>query len=223
MKHVGRHGDKKVVVLYRTVPDEDHMCLVSYSDTLPRLYHDGVMKVLESKQGQDAGELAEVLHRHLLPDGTNILQSIHRAGLIKKVPASQVIMTPDPRNSVRLDELNKILKEMSQGQDAVRRMAELDAQAGMRDPQKSEKIPASMRSADALSDSALAQNLRTQAERMQSEANGLLAESQRLMTEADQMSSNATESVNQVQVARKAKKDAAAAAPVRRRRRPVAG
>lgn len=223
MKHVGRHGDKKVVVLYRTVPDEDHMCLVSYSDTLPRIYHDGVMKVLESKQGQDAGELAEVLHRHLLPDGTNILQSIHRAGLIKKVPASQVIMTPDPRNSVRLDELNKILKEMSQGQDAVRRMAELDAQAGMRDPQKSEKIPASMRSADALSDSALAQNLRTQAERMQSEANSLLAESQRLMAEADQMSSNATESVNQVQVARKAKKDAAAAAPVRRRRRPVAG
>ena len=223
MKPVGRHGDKKVVVLYRTVPDEDHMCLVSYSDTLPRIYHDGVMKVLESKQGQDAGELAEVLHRHLLPDGTNSLQSIHKTGLIKKVPSSQVIMTPDPRNSVRLDELNKIIKEMSQGQDAVRRMAELDAQAGMRDPQKSEKIPASMRSADALSDSALAQNLRAQAERMQAEANGLLAESQRLMTEADQMSSNATDSVNQVQIARKAKKDAAAAAPVRRRRRPVAG
>jgi hypothetical protein len=223
MKHVGRHGDKKVVVLYRTVPDEDHMCLVSYSDTLPRIYHDGVMKVLESKQGQDAGELADVLHRHLLPDGTNILQSIHKTGLIKKVPSSQVIMTPDPRNSVRLDELNKILKEMSQGQDAVRRMAELDAQAGMRDPQKSDKIPASMRSADALSDSAIAQNLRSQAERMQSEANSLLAESQRLMTEADQMSSNASEQVNQVQVARKAKKDATATAPVRRRRRPVAG
>jgi len=130
MKHVGRHGDKKVLILWRTVPDEEHMCLVSYSDKMPSFYHDAVMKVLESGQGQEAAQLADALHRNLLPDGRNILNTLHREGLIKKVQTAQVIVTPDPKNSVRLDELNKILQEMSQGQDAVRRMAEIDAQAG---------------------------------------------------------------------------------------------
>jgi hypothetical protein len=31
MKHVGKHGDRKVCVLYRQVPNEEHMCLVSLS------------------------------------------------------------------------------------------------------------------------------------------------------------------------------------------------
>jgi len=195
MKHVGRHGDKKVLILWRTVPDEEHMCLVSYSDKMPSFYHDAVMKVLESGQGQEAAQLADALHRNLLPDGRNILNTLHREGLIKKVQTAQVIVTPDPKNSVRLDELNKILQEMSQGQDAVRRMAEIDAQAGRRDPKKSAALNSSTRTADALSDSNLANNLRQQAERMAAEARGLLAESERLMAQAGEMSSSATASL----------------------------
>ena len=57
-KHVGRHGDKKVVVLFRQVPNEDHMTLLVYSDLLPRIYHDSVMTVLESPEGQQA-EISE--------------------------------------------------------------------------------------------------------------------------------------------------------------------
>ena len=34
IKHVGRHNNKRVVIAYRQVPDEDHMCLVIYSETL---------------------------------------------------------------------------------------------------------------------------------------------------------------------------------------------
>ena len=32
LKHVGRHGDEKVVVVFREVPNEDHMCLVMYPE-----------------------------------------------------------------------------------------------------------------------------------------------------------------------------------------------
>ena len=112
LKHVGRHGDRKVVIMYRTVPDEEHMCLVSYSEVLPRIYHDAVMQVLESPVGQQAKELAEALFRNLLPDGRNILTSLHREGLIKKVPTNQIIVTPDTKSNVRLDELNDILQTL---------------------------------------------------------------------------------------------------------------
>lgn len=209
IKHVGRHGDKKVVILYKTVPDQEHMCLVCYSDLLPRLYHDAVMKVLESATGQEAAELSDALHRNLLPDGRNILITLHKEGLIKRVPTNQVIVTPDTRNSVRLDELNSILKQMKEGADAVKKMAEIDAQAGLRDPKKMEKIPESIRNANLLTDNTLANNLKAQAERMKVEAQGLLAEADRLLNEATAMVSN-----NEVTEVKKAKN----AAPPRRRR-----
>ena len=46
IKHVGRHNNQKIVILFRKVPGEDHMALVTYSDLLPRMYHDEVMKQL---------------------------------------------------------------------------------------------------------------------------------------------------------------------------------
>jgi hypothetical protein len=217
MKHVGRHGDKKLVILWRTVPDEEHMCLVVYSNKMPSLYHDAVMKVLESSQGQEADQFADALHRNLLPDGRNILNTLHREGLIKKVQTGQVIVTPDPKNSVRLDELNKILREMSQGEEAVRRMAEIDAQAGMRDPKKSAALNSITRTADALTDTNLSKNLREQAERMAAEARGLLAESERLMAQASDMNSSATASLTEAEQMRRAKKEAGKTVARRRR------
>lgn len=190
IKHVGRHGDKKIVILYRTVPGEDHMCLVAYSDLLPRTYHDAVMKTLETPAGQQAKEFADALFRNLLPDGRNMLHTLHREGLIKKVPTNQVIVTPDTKSNVRLDELNDILKKMEEGEDAVRKMAAMDAQAGLRDPIKNRKIPApAEQTAAVLNDSNLAQNLMAQATRMKTEAQSLLTEAARLETEAQSLTS----------------------------------
>ena len=162
IKHVGRHGDKKIVILYRTVPGEDHMCLVAYSDLLPRTYHDAVMKTLETPAGQQAKEFADALFRNLLPD---------------------------VKSNVRLDELNNILKKMEEGEDAVRKMAAMDAQAGLRDPIKTRKMvtPAEQTVAT-LDDSNLAQNLMAQATRMKAEAQSLLTEAARLETEAQTLS-----------------------------------
>jgi hypothetical protein len=134
IKHIGRHNDKKVTILYRTVPKDEGMCLVLYSDLLPRTYHDAVMKVLESDVGQAADEFSDALFRNLLPDGRNILETLHKEGLIRKIPTSQVIVTPDARNSCRLDELNKMLEQIGLGKGPE--LAEAEALKGLRDPMR---------------------------------------------------------------------------------------
>ena len=83
LKHVGRHGEKKVVVAYNTVPGEDHMALVIYSDSLPSMLHDEVMKVIESPAGQTAKSLADALFRNIMPDGNNTLGALHKGGFLK--------------------------------------------------------------------------------------------------------------------------------------------
>ena len=204
MKHVGKHGDKKIVLLYREVPDEGHMCLVVYSDVLPRMIHDEVMRVVESDLGQNAKEISEVLHRSFMPDGRKILEVLHREGMIKKVPTNQVLITPNAKSSVRLDELNKILNEMAQGEEAIKRLAELDKNAGMTgkrgrpaDPREV-GMPANSRanapvegntSAEALatgilSDADLAKQRADQAAAMRRNAESMLAEAARLEAEA---------------------------------------
>ena len=202
IKHVGKHNNRKVVILYKTVPGEDHMCLVSYSDALPQSFHDEVMRVLESAIGQQAKEFSDALFRSLLSDGRNILHSLHQEGLIKKVPTSQVIVTPTNTSSVRLDELNAILQKMEQGEDAVKKLKELDDQLGVRDPAKGKTAKAakaqpkdvgeplvseSAAASDVLSDTALVQARLDQAARMRREAQGLMAEAARLEQEAAEM------------------------------------
>lgn len=203
LKHIGRHGDKKVVVLYRQVPGEDHMALVVYSDLLPRIYHDAVMTCLESAVGQQAESFADALFRNMMPDGINSLEALHRNGLIKKVATNQIIMTPTPANTVRLDELNDILNEMKKGEEAIKRLAEMDKNTGLAtkkrraEPQEVGVPPASRtRPAevapsaslnDVLSDADLAKSRIAQAELMKKNAAQLLAEAERLLNEASSL------------------------------------
>ena len=200
LKHIGKHGDKKIVVLYREVPGEDHMALVVYSDLLPRIYHDAVMGVLESAVGQQSESLADALFRNYMPDGINALEALHKNGLIKKIQTSQVIMTPTPASSVRLDELNSILNEMKRGEDAIKRLAEMDKNSGLTTKKKRAEpqevgVPPSSRSIAAevptaagidgvLSDADLARSRLAQAEMMKKNAAAMLAEAERLAAEA---------------------------------------
>jgi hypothetical protein len=194
-KHVGKHKDKKVALLFRQVPGEDHMCLVAYSDLLPRMVHDEVMKVLESPMGQQAENLADALFRHIMADGRNCLEALHRENFIKKVPTNQILVTPNTISSVRLDELNSILNEMAKGEDAIKRLAELDANKGMvtkrSEPIREVGVPPAIRTAEVtapttavLCDSDLAQQRISQATAMKSNAEQLIKEAQRLLDEA---------------------------------------
>lgn len=196
LKHIGKHNDRKVVVLYRQVPNEDHMCLVVYSDLLQRLVHDEIMKTLESPSGQAAENLADALWRNIMADGRNTLEVLHKEQFIKKIPTNQVIMTPTTKANVRLDELNSILNEMATGEQAIKRLAELDAGAGMSGkqrradprevgaPRNSRATPADVPADAVLTDDVLSAQRIEQAEKMKASANQLLAEAERLMAEA---------------------------------------
>lgn len=191
LRHVGKHGDRKVAVIFREVPGESHMCLVTYPEVLNQHIHDPLMKCIESDIGQNSENLADALNRTYTKDGTIILQKLHAEGMLKKIQTEHVVMTPQPGVQIKLNELNKILDEMKQGEEAVKKLAEMDASMGLQDPVdvarrlRGDKKPEPVQSTgDALGDQALANNLRQQAERMDREAKGLMAEAQRLLKEA---------------------------------------
>jgi predicted RNase H-like HicB family nuclease len=193
VKHVGKHGDRKVAIVFREVPGEEHMALVLYPQTLPMNFHDSIMKTLESETGQSAEVLGEVLFRSLLPDGRPMLETLHKEGMIKKVQTNQIVVTPNAASHVRLDELNKVINQMKTGEEAKQKMAELDLNSGLVDPSAAKRVADTMTkqlSADtnsALSDEDIARSQIAQAERMAAEAQSLLAESERLKEEAIKM------------------------------------
>ena len=199
LRHVGKIGDRKVAIVFREVPGESHMALAVYTESLNRHIHDPLMKCIESDIGQNSENLADALNRTHTNDGKIILQVMHKEGLLKKVQTNQVVMTPSPSTQIKLDELNKILDEMQQGEEAVKRLTEMDESLGM---QSAKQVAQRMRNKEAakstppvgvpdvpgvLGDTALANNLKQQAARMEAEAKGLLAESARLNQEANEM------------------------------------
>lgn len=201
IKHVGLHNAKKIVIIRHTVPDEDHMCLVVYTEKLPPMYHDEVIKVLESAPGQQAKDLDSVLHRNSFPDGRNILETLHKEGHLKKVQNNQVFVTVNPQSKIYLSELNDLMNKLAQGGEAANKLQRLEEEKGMRSAQRragknpvqqnildaqktlaAEPLHASVNSV--LSDTDIAKNLLEQATRMQASAQNMMAESGRLAAQA---------------------------------------
>ena len=204
LRHVGKHGDRKVAVIFREVPNEEHMCLVVYPQLLNANIHDPLMETIESDIGQNSEELADALNRQYTKSGDRILQVLHAEGMLKKIRTEDVVMTPGPNTSIRLDELNKILGEMAAGAEATKKLAEADASLGMQDPadvrrrregligDQNRPMPTAGTNAPAdpnmaMNDDVLARDFMAQAERMEADAKGLIAESKRLMKEAKAM------------------------------------
>ncbi len=207
LKHVGKHGDRKVVILFKEVPNEDHMCLVIYPDVLPAPWEDTIMRALTSDMGQQADEFANALHRTLLPDGRVVLETLHIEKMIKKIRTADVIVTPRSDSKIRLDELNKMLREMKTGEEAIKRMAENDAARGLvdaptkraaeqafKDGRQQSVARAQAPQDGALDDRAIAGNMLAQATRMEAEAKGLIAEAARMKKEAERMDPTVTAS-----------------------------
>ena len=113
IKHVGRvkSNQRKVIVAYRTLPNDALNCLVVQTENLGEAEHDALFRCVESASGQAAYEFAEAMARYTLPDGRNMLVGFHSSGKLKKVPTNTIEMTPDMKTSVGLDELNKIIAE----------------------------------------------------------------------------------------------------------------
>lgn len=113
MKHVGKmkNNGAKIVIAYRTIPGDPLSALVVGTQVLQDSYHDGLMSLVESDTGQQAEELADVMSVRRFPDGSNMLQYVHANGYLKKVPTNLVIVTPDNKTNIPLDELNNIIAQ----------------------------------------------------------------------------------------------------------------
>jgi hypothetical protein len=113
MKHVGKmkNNGAKVVIAYRTIPGDATSALVVGTNALMDSYHDSLMSLVDSDAGQQADELADIMAVRRFPDGSNMLQWVHANGHLKKVPTAGVLITPDNKTQVPLDELNNIIAQ----------------------------------------------------------------------------------------------------------------
>lgn len=122
-KHVGEHNGKKVIIVQRQLPGEDHMAGVIYSEIIPSRFHDDIMKVLESPEGQQSNDFARVLRSRYFANGDNMMEGLSAEGYIKKAACNAVIVKPNSKSAVRLDELNRLLGEIASGRIAEEQIA----------------------------------------------------------------------------------------------------
>jgi hypothetical protein len=113
MKHVGKmkNNGARIVVAFRTLPGDPQSALVVGTNGLTDSYHDALMSLVESEGAQQANELADLLAVRKFPDGSNMLEWLHNRGSLKKVPTNLVLMTPDTKTLIQLDELNLLIAD----------------------------------------------------------------------------------------------------------------
>ena len=113
-KHIGELADQskaKVVIMYRTVPGEGDNCLVVGTKFLPDMYHNALMKAVESAGGQEADEFADFASRQTFPDGTNMLAMLHNDNYIKKFKTKEIMVTygTGADGRILLNKLNEMI------------------------------------------------------------------------------------------------------------------
>jgi len=113
-KHIGELADQskaKVVIMYRTVPGEPDNCLVVGTKFLPDMYHNALMKAVESAGGQEADEFADFASRQTFPDGTNMLAMLHNDNYIKKFKTKEIMVTYGnaAEGRILLNKLNEMI------------------------------------------------------------------------------------------------------------------
>lgn len=113
IKHVGRFTEngRKCLVAYRTIPNDAYNCLIIPTERLEPDQHDSLINLVESNAAQSAYEFAEVLARNLFPDGSNMLSTLHRKGLLIKTPTDKIDMIPNMQSRINLAQLNQVIAE----------------------------------------------------------------------------------------------------------------
>ena len=131
-KHVGLDNAKKIIIMSHSLPGPDgHMCLVVYPEKMPQQYLEHLSRVLNSAEGQAAKNLMDEAFKVTMPDGRNLLVTLHSEGHLKKRPTNQVFIQPDSRNKLYLSELNNMLEKIEEGGTAKTKLEEYDAGRGL--------------------------------------------------------------------------------------------
>ena len=67
------------------------------------------MNAIESTECQTSSHLGEALARKTFATGENMLQYLHANNLMRKVPVTDILLTPTPGTKVSLREVNNII------------------------------------------------------------------------------------------------------------------
>ena len=113
IKHTGLlvNTGKRVVVVFRELPDDPTQCLVVDTEAVPDWMHDDIHNAVESPGAQATGNFYEYAERTVFTDGTNMLQTLHTTGRLMKTPTDNVKMTPN--NSVSIPNVAPTLRTSS--------------------------------------------------------------------------------------------------------------
>jgi hypothetical protein len=186
IKHIGRmkNTGAKVVVAFRTLPGDSNSALVIGVSSITDAYHDSLMQLLESEQGQQTNEFGEIMHIRHFPDGRPMLVAMQQDGRLQKVATDMVIMTPTHNSNIALSELNLLIAE--QKNIPVDELASLVSGAKPTEPIRKENnaepvaTHTAQKTNQPLTDKDLARSYRSQADAMYKEA-------ARLRREADEL------------------------------------
>jgi hypothetical protein len=110
IKHVGEVDNKRVVIVFLQLPERPDTALVVDADALPERDHEILMREVQSKEGQDAQNLYDLLGRRMMPStNTTLLMYLHASNRLMPVPVSKVNLLPYPNHRVPLV---NVLKEL---------------------------------------------------------------------------------------------------------------
>lgn len=123
IKHVGQvtNTGRRCVVVFREIYNDDgkvvdpNSCLIVETDALPDAVHQDIIRIVESEVAQRDSNLFNVLHRERLSDGNTALAYLNKSGRLRKFPTSQILLTPDANNTLRLDKMNTIIRMQAEG------------------------------------------------------------------------------------------------------------
>ena len=92
IKHVGQiiNTQKKCIVVFRELPDDQTSCLLVDTDAAPDWMHDDLMKAVEAPGAQASANFYEYAQRTVFTDGTNMLQTLHSSGRLIKFPTEKL-------------------------------------------------------------------------------------------------------------------------------------
>jgi hypothetical protein len=105
------NNQRRVIVAYKVLPGDPEHCVVVTTENLEAGDHDSLIKLVESASGQQADDLATVMMRSTLSDGSNMLARFHTTGKMVKVKTADVEMIPNQNTSIRLNELNEAIAQ----------------------------------------------------------------------------------------------------------------
>jgi hypothetical protein len=182
LKHVGKvkNTGSKILIVFRTLPGESDKALVLPTATLPDIYHNSIMELVETDMAQQSYELGEIMFVRSFPDGRNMLQAMQADGRLQKVSTDNITMTPTPVSEMPLDQLNVLIAEQKnctvdelctfvKGAAPAKKTAEVQEAATVSNvPAPAASLHASNN--EPLSDSDIAKSYRSQADALYKEA-----------------------------------------------------